>query len=183
MSMTLIETKTLGTAQAAIEFTSIPQTFTDLVVVTSLRSDYGFDGYDGIRLNFNNVTGNWSFRFLFGLGSGTPSSGTNGYSLSPNFAWVGNATDNFSATNTFGNSQIYIPNYAGATFKSVSVDAVSEDNRTAAVQFIGAALWSSTAAITQLKLAPGVGSNFMAGSTVSLYGILKGSDGIVTTSP
>ena len=180
--MTLIETKTLGTAAASIEFTSIPQDGTDLMVVTSLRSDYGSDGYDGIRLNFNNVTGNWSFRYLLGLGSGSPSSGTNGYGLSPNYAWVGNGTDNFSASNTFGNTSFYIPNYAGSTFKSVSSDAVSEDNRTASVQFIGAALWSNTAAITQLRLAPGVGTNWMAGSTVSLYKITKGTDGIVVVS-
>ena len=82
--------------------------------------------------------------------------------------------------NTFGNSVIYIANYAGSTYKSFSKDSITENNATAADQGVGAGLWSNTAAITSLSLT--VTSNMVAGSTFSLYGITKGSDGIVTTS-
>jgi hypothetical protein len=44
-----------------------------------------------------------------------------------------------------------------------------------------AGLWNDTTAITSLTLVPAAGS-FIAGSTVSLYKVTKGSDGIVTTS-
>jgi hypothetical protein len=61
------------------------------------------------------------------------------------------------------------------------VDTVSENNATAAFQRIIAGLNNSTAAITSINFFPSSG-NFVAGSTISLYGITKGSDGIVTTS-
>ena len=65
----------------------------------------------------------------------------------------------------------------------MSVDAVGENNATQAFQIISAGLWANTAAITSIQLIPqSGGGTFVADSTVSLYGITKGSDGIVTTS-
>jgi hypothetical protein len=86
-----------------------------------------------------------------------------------------------STSNTFASSSLYIPNYAGSNQKSSSLDDVAENNATASIQEIVAQLWADTAAITSITLTANSG-NFVVGSTVSLYGILKGSDGIVTTS-
>jgi hypothetical protein len=47
---------------------------------------------------------------------------------------------------------MYIPNYAGSSNKSVSIDAVTENNATAAEANLVAGLWSSTAAITSITL-------------------------------
>jgi hypothetical protein len=170
--MKLIESKTLGTAAASIEFTSIPQTYTDLVVLVSLRaSDTG--PWAGIE--FNGSAANFTRRALEGTGSSVSStSRTDGLN-----AIVQNPSD--STASTFSNSSIYIPNYTGSTAKSVSIDTISENNATAVVQAITAFLWNNTAAITSLTIRAQVG-NLVAGSTISLYGILKGSDGIVTTS-
>jgi hypothetical protein len=171
--MRLIETRTLASAQASIEFTSIPQDGTDLVVKASLRTSSG-TSYDEIRLSLNGSTSNRSSRYLFGSGSSTGSSTlTTGY--------VGNAPQNGLTANTFANTEIHLPNYTGSTNKSASADSVSEANQTEAYQLIVAFLWSQTAAITSLALTAGA-NNFVIGSTVSLYGVLKGSDGIVTTS-
>jgi hypothetical protein len=64
----------------------------------------------------------------------------------------------------------------------MSVDAVNENNATSAQQEIRAWLWSETSAITSLTISA-IGANQMvAGTTISLYKITKGSDGIVTTS-
>jgi hypothetical protein len=49
--MKLIESKTLGTAASSIEFTSIPQTFTDLVVLVSSRQT-GDSGGSQIGIRF-----------------------------------------------------------------------------------------------------------------------------------
>jgi hypothetical protein len=175
MTMTLIETKTLGTAQASLEFTAIPQTFTDLVVLTSLRS---VNDEALAILSFNGSTSNFSERFLRGSGSSVDSASF----TSGTFARIFGASGQSSQTaNTFGNSSIYIPNYTGSTNKSASGDGVNENNATSAMQIIVALLWSDTAAITSLAVAANAG-NLAIGSTVSLYGILKGSDGIVTTS-
>jgi len=176
--MKLIESKTLGTAQASIEFTSIPQTFTDLVLVLSTRQNTGgITGGDG-RMYFNDSTTGYSGRQLGGSGSSAFSEST---TAAGRFAGFLNGSA--STSNTFANTQIYIPNYTGSTNKSWSVDSVNEDNGTFAYQTIQASLWSNTAAITKITYSDVGGTNFAAGSMVSLYGVLKGSDGIVTTSP
>jgi hypothetical protein len=169
--MKLIETKTLGADAASIEFTSIPQTFTDLVLKVSGRLDAN---NTAIKIQFNNLTTNLSTRYLFGSGSAAQS-----FSDASNIFLYANSSTFTSST--FANSEVYIPNYSGATNKSVSVDAVTENNATAADMAIFAGLWADTSAITSIKLLPNSG-DFVTGSTVSLYGITKGSDGIVTTS-
>jgi hypothetical protein len=173
--MTLIETKVLGAAAASIEFTSIPQTFTDLVIVASGRSERtaGFEDY---LIAFNGSSANFSWRRLGGQGSGSP------YSDSGTTGRLGQINTDFATANTFGNLVAYIPNYTTATNKSVSVDHVTENNATQAFQEIIALLWSNTAAITSFTLTTTNGFNFKAGTIISLYGVLKGSDGIVTTS-
>ena len=172
MTMTLIETKTLGTAAAQIEFTSIPQDGTDLYITVSARTNAGND-LDTLLVKFNGVTTNQTSRMLRGTGSAVSSSSLTEIS----FAVVGNT----ATSNTFGNAAFYVPNYSGATNKSVSMDIVIEQNTTTAYQQLFAALWSSTAAITSFTVA-GQGTNLLTGSTVSLYKITKGSDGIVTVS-
>ena len=172
--MKLIESKTLATAAASIEFTSIPQDGTDLVILTSLRSAQTGVEHVEVFIAFNGSTSNFSARQLFGSGSSTGSSTpARQVGLLPGV----NAT-----SNTFNNGIIYIPNYTGSSHKSYSVDSVSESNATLAYQNILAGLWSDTSAITSLAITNTSGNNFVAGSTISLYKITKGSDGIVTTS-
>ena len=172
--MKLIETKTLGTAAASIEFTSIPQTFTDLVLLSSLR-DATVQESAGAGLTFNSNTSNRSGRQLVGFGNST------GSFVLTNFMIGGRVNGAGSTANTFASSSLYIPNYAGSNQKSSSLDDVAENNATASIQEIVAQLWADTAAITSITVTANSG-NFVVGSTISLYGILKGSDGIVTTS-
>jgi hypothetical protein len=179
--MILIESKTLGTNQASIEFTAIPDTFTDLVAVCSLRTTRTAAAFDNARIRLNGTTTGYSERNLLGSGSAASSQSGSGTA----FEFLNYTATNGGTSNTFGNSIVYIPNYTGSTNKSVSVDAVSENNGTQSAQSIGAGLWSNSAAITSITFLGGVNeftADLVAGSTVSLYGVLKGSDGIVTTS-
>jgi hypothetical protein len=176
--MKLIESKTLATAAASIEFTSIPQTYTDLVLVASLRNAGGNE----VFVRFNGDTGgNYSWRRLQGTGAAALSDSQASYGgYNAFFYFTYASTENSDTANTFGNGQLYIPNYTGSTTKSVSSDAVNENNATTARQAITAGLWNNTSAITSIAITGN--GNYAIGSTVSLYGILKGSDGIVTTS-
>jgi hypothetical protein len=172
--MKLIETKTLGTAAASIEFTSIPQTFTDLVLLSSLRSNHTVE--DAAFATINGLTTNQTVRILYGDGAAVGS-------VSQTRIRLAEAPGSTYTSNTFGNSHTYIPNYSSTTTaKSFSTDSVTENNATTSYQFISAQLWNSTAAITSLGFTPRFGTQWLAGSTISLYGITKGSDGIVTTS-
>jgi hypothetical protein len=173
MSFTLIETKTLGTAAASIEFTSIPQDFTDIVFLLSLRTSRT-ETDDPIEMRINGGATAISARMLRGSGSAASSI------TSTTDIYYGNAASN--TANTFDNASVYFPNYAGSTNKSFSVDGVMETNATSCFQFLTAGLWSNTSAITSVLFRSRTLNNLVAGSTVSLYGILKGSDGIVTTS-
>ena len=173
MTMKLIETKTLGAAAASIEFTSIPQTYTDLVVLVSCRTTTASVG-GLLDLTFNSQTSNRSSRNLLGDGASTSSA----TSTAMRGGRFNGAT---STSNTFSNSYLYIPNYAGASAKTSSVDGVIENNATDTRMDIVANLWNDTSAITSIKFTE-PGGDLVAGSTISLYGILKGSDGIVTTS-
>ena len=175
--MKLIESKTLGTAAASIEFTSIPQTYTDLVVVYAFRSDRGSPQFDdALNVVFNNSTTDYTNMELRGSGSASSSGTATGTSVFAGFIPAVEAT-----ASTFGSGGLYIPNYTAAVNKSVSTDSVLERNNSLAYQQIIASLWSNSAAITSVKLSANV-SNLIAGSTASLYGITKGSSGGVTVS-
>jgi len=175
----LIATTTLTTAQNQILFTSVPQTFTDLVLLVSNRSaGLATNIQLVLRLNGDASSSNYSFRRLFGDGVASQSNSGTGLS----YLAIGESSAGNSTANTFSNTAIYIPNYTSSANKRLLSDSVNENNATASFQVLNASLWADNSAITQLQLIDFGGNNFVSGSTASLYGILKGSDGIVTTS-
>ena len=162
-----ITTVTVGSGGAAtISFTSIPATFTDLLVQFSLRSDSG-SAADNAEITFNGSTTTYSSKRLYGSGSAAASDSSSTYTTSSFINGDG------ATASTFGNGIIYIPNYAGSTNKSFSIDAVNETNATAAFMGLYAHLWATTSAITSIQLKPNGGSLFKQYSTATLYGILK----------
>jgi len=171
--MTLVSTVTVGSGGAAtIEFTSIPQTGTDLLVVISGRGNAS-GVQQPIYMKFNSSGGTaYSERHLYGTGSTAASGSTSGNSEF-RFVYMGGTT---ATASTFSNTQIYIPNYSGSTNKSISVESTMENNATAGWQDIDAGLWANTAAITSITLTPDAAS-FVQYSTASLYTITKGSGG------
>lgn len=158
-------TVTVGAGGAAsIDFTSIPSTYTDLNLVVSSRSNNANVWSAGV-LSFNNSTANFTGRIVEGGDSVATSSSTTSIVINNSGA---NAT-----ANTFGSASIYIPNYAGSTNKSFSIDTVNESNQTTAVyQTLIAGLWSQTAAINRITFTVSGGS-FVQYTTASLYGISK----------
>jgi hypothetical protein len=167
-TMTLIEAKTLGSSTANVEFTSIPATYTDLLVKVSSRGDSG--GTD-LAIQFNGSTSSvYTTQRLYGTGSSTASSVATSTILINNMV----AQSSYTAS-TFGNGEIYIPNYTSSNAKSVSINGVTENNATASFQTLSAGLWNPAvqAAITSIKLMIDGGANFVQYSTFRLYGILK----------
>jgi hypothetical protein len=166
--MTLISTSVVGSGGAAsINFTSIPQTGTDLLVVVSIRADSG--GIDAAPfVKFNNDATGYSGRTILGNGTSRFSE------TKTNFTMV--QAGSTSTANTFGSGQIYIPNYAGSVNKSFSMETLGENNGTEAWMEMRAGLWSNTAAITSLSIYR-ADYNILQYSTASLYTILKGSGG------
>jgi hypothetical protein len=156
-----IASVTVGSGGAAnMDFTSIPATYTDLVIKISARGNNATE--TSINVSFNGSTANFSNRYV--QGNGAAASSAQAARL------VGQVTGTNVTANTFANSETYIPNYAGSTNKSFSTDTVTENNATTAYQNLSAGLWSNTAAINQITLTPASGA-FIQYSTATLYGI------------
>lgn len=155
---------TVGSGGAAsIDFTNIPQNYTDLKLILCSRTTRN-DVSDVVQIKFDGSATNISMRYLQGTGSGVSSSS------SATYIWS-RVDSALSTSNTFGNAEFYIPNYAGSTNKSVFVDGVSENNATEAYTNIVAGLWSNTTAITSISLSSANSENFVQYSTAYLYGI------------
>jgi hypothetical protein len=166
---TKIASVTVGSGGASsIDFTSIPSTYTDLVVKLSARDNRSGESVTDVLVKVNNSSSNLSDRRVYGNGSGAFSdnntTGRVGVEPAPN-----------STSSTFGNFEIYFPNYSGSTNKSYSSDAVSENNATLSFATLTAGLWSQTTAINQLTFYPAAAASFVQYSTATLYGVTNAS--------
>ncbi len=156
-----ISIQTVGTAVASITFSSIPQTYTDLVLIT----------------NTGNGSGDKSI--LVQLGNGSIDTGSN-YSTT---YLAGDGTDDFSgrlssqtsmiasrtSSSINSNGSIMLQNYSNTTtYKTM----LSRGNNASGIIALYAGLWRSTAAINTIKLSDESANNFSSGSTFNLYGIL-----------
>jgi hypothetical protein len=160
-----IASVTVGLLGAAnIDFTSIPSTYTDLLLVSSVRTTRAAY-HESLTMSFNGLTTNRTNCRIYADGTGAAST-------SDTTMYGSQAAGATATVNTFGNVATYIPNYAGSTYnKSSSNDSVSENNATNAFSALNANLWSSTAAITQITLTPENGGTIVQYSTATLYGI------------
>lgn len=164
----LISSNTVGVGGAAsVTFSSIPSTYTDLQIVASARGT-NTAAYQYALITFNSSTSGYSYKILEGNGAAGSSFGSaSDTSLQANIGTGSTAT-----ASVFGNFSLYIPNYAGSSNKSASVDTVGENNATTAYMALEAGLLANTAAITSITLT-GSTFPFVQYSTFYLYGISK----------
>ena len=154
-----IATQTLGTAAANITFSSIPSTYTDLVLVVSAKTN---TAAAQIYMTINGDSGsNYSRTVLFGTGS---SAGTvrnaNQTVLFADYYGIMNTTD-------YNADAFHFMNYANTTtFKTV----LGRTNLAGSGLDAIAHLWRSTSAINSI-LVGNYSYNFSIGTTFTLYGI------------
>lgn len=159
---TLIASSTVGAGGAAtVDFSSIPSTYTDLIVKYSARLNYATTAV-GIQFGFNGQAAGTSITGKTIQGSG---SSAGSYS-----AWQPNVDGASATSNTFASGEFYCPNYLSSNYKSFSSDSVQEDNSSTAYAEMHAALWSNTSAINRITITPNSGS-FVQYTTFYLYGI------------
>ena len=155
---------TVGTATNTISFSSIPATYTDLVVVISAPTTS--DGATPqFRFNGDTAT-NYSNTFLEGSGSSATSSReTSQTNIQLSFNVGGNSTNPST-------SIVHIMNYSNATtFKTLLARWNSASGGTYPGTAATVGLWRKTPeAISSMEIFVATG-NFAVGSTFSLYGI------------
>jgi hypothetical protein len=151
-----IQTQTVGTAVASVTFSSIPQTYTDLILVTSGTSTAGAQ----MTLRMNGATTNYSSIVLSGTGSSVDSRNITGLT----FIQLG-YNDYFTSSQT--NAITQIMNYTNTTtFKSV----LNRTNNAAVGVGYSVGLYRSTSAITTFDALP-INTTWAVGTIFTLYGI------------
>ena len=149
-------------------FTSIPTTYTDLVLVANVtyQSLGGSTGYPLIRVGNGTVdTGtSYSYRFIY---SDTGSVVTNGSGANSNFYnTIMNQTGTTQSTGIF-----HFQNYANTSIWKTIINRMNNGAITITGTSATACLWRSTSAINTIQFFDYSNYNFAAGSTLSLFGI------------
>jgi hypothetical protein len=158
---TLIASTTLASATGTVTFSSVPQTYTDLIIVSSRQQASAARLY--LRFN-NDGTSLYSDTWLSGEGA-TVYSGrdTSASAISLGGIWNG------TTTTTWATNITHIMDYANTTtFKSTYARDSNDKSGTGTAEII-IGLYRSTSAITTVNVVGG--SNFSIGSTFKLYGI------------
>jgi hypothetical protein len=174
MYQTLIGSTTVGVGgTSSVDFTSIPATFTDLMIVFSLREDTAtVANSPRVRLNGDTGANYITQRYLQGNGSAASSAGGTG---GQTFFFLNFASNGASSTtSTFSNGVMYFPNYTSSVAKVFIADSIVENNTSTGYSIIGTAQWSGTAAISSISI---YNATYVQHSTIYLYGTLKGSGG------
>jgi hypothetical protein len=152
---TPLATTTLTSAQNTVTLSSIPSTYTDLLLVVNGTSSASQAAY----LYFNNDTAtNYSATYLYGTGS----SAISGRTTSDTRIY----TCDFTTTQSQIISQIM--NYANTTTYKTEINRGGGAGLDT-VASVG--LWRSTSAINRIDIFLASSATFSIGSTFSLYGI------------
>jgi hypothetical protein len=163
---TQIATYTFPSTLGIYTFSSIPQTYTDLVVVISANCAAAGTTYANLQMNLNgDSANNYSYCHMYGDGS---SAYSDRYSNNGQ-AWGGYFN---STSGVYSNIILNVMNYSNtSTYKNI----ISRGNygtrgtTTTNPTELAVSSWRNTAAVTSLTIG---GANIGAGSTFTLYGIL-----------
>ena len=152
-----IATYTATTNVSSFDFTSISGTYTDLVIVASLKNNTGA-GYN-LYMRFNSDSGsNYSTTELYGTGSAAGSGRGSNQTIAQAIK---------SDNSNFSTSVVSIQNYSNSTTYKTLISRTNPSSATSAY----VTLWRSTAAITSINFSAESPSSIVSGSTVTLYGI------------
>lgn len=169
----LISSQTLGASATGISFTSIPATYTHLELVLHLRSDNaGLNDAAIIRFNSDSTAANY-----FSL-RGTITHSATLATLETLGATTGGILANAALGNTatgghFGIFRVLITRYSAAVKHTLTYDGFRLQGTTSGTlqRTFGGGIHTGTSAITRIDIIPNLGSNWVAGSQVSLIGL------------
>lgn len=168
---TLIEKIVLTSDQANITFSTIPASYTDLILKFSGQTA-NTGSRDDMKITLNSNTGSSYFcRRIFNIDGNTSLSNQN-TSGAPTDINLGAVTGTGATSNTFGVMEFYIGNYAQAIYKPIMCFWSAPNNSTT-VNMYGKAymLYQSNTAISTIKLESKAAHNIKQYSTAYLYGI------------
>jgi hypothetical protein len=163
---TALANVTLGSSAASVTFSSINQSYRDLVLVINGYAS-GNNGGDAVNVRFNGDSGNnYNQVRMGGDGSSTFSNSAANQNVSEIGRFFGSISSNTSPVSIIANIMDY-----SATDKHKT--AISRSNAAMTNGLVDATCirYASTSAITSFVLTVALGSNFVAGSSFALYGV------------
>lgn len=173
-----IQTATVsGGGQGTLQFTNIPQTYTDLLIFGSVRDSRTNDAtnYTTIQLNGSTTT-SWLFRGWSGQGSNgivgaEQGSGSNGVVGQPI-----TIPTNMATSNSFSNWSLLIPNYTSTNNKALIAESGNESIQGAMIGTSFSGIYYQLAsAITSIQFGISFtgsgGGTYQTNSSITLYGI------------
>jgi hypothetical protein len=170
-TFTLISSTVLGSTTSSITFSSIPQTYTDIVLKMSVRTTNA-GALDQLQLILNNDTtgGLASERVMYTDYQSSLATNTSTGSTWTSIYTAGNG----GTANTFGHAEIYIPNYTSSVSKPFSAISAQERNLSDPV-YMGyvSSLYRNSTGITRIDVNSYNAASLGAGSSFYLYGIKK----------
>ena len=164
----LISSSILTSNESSVTFGNLDQyssTYKHLQLRIVGRTDRGSQSGDVVVVRFNGDSGsNYAYHYLSGNGSSVGSTG----SSSQTEIWLWRLSASDETASSFGAMVMDITD-AYAT-KNKTIRALSGKTGGVSEIFLGSGLWNSTASVTSISLDQ-LGSNFVAGSRFSLYGM------------
>lgn len=163
-TMTLIQETVLSSPASSVTFTSIPQTYKDLVLeLSNCNHSYAGSGavYDQFAQFNSDTANNYSNTKIYGESTYAISTrNSNNASIAGTYPM---------ASSGIGVSVMHVMSYASTSVYKTTLlrDSVSPSAVTANV-----GLWRSTAAINSIRIGPSGSYTMSAGTTVRLYGLV-----------
>jgi hypothetical protein len=162
--MVLIQKQALVAPAATVTFSAIPQTYTNLLLVSSGTNDTG--ATQNLSIEFNGDTTQADYSYSYAI--------TNNGTLVGGFSYSAAGVLTGISTNSGGsNSRATITNYSSTTVNKVvesTFMCININPNTSAISGTAGGVWNSNAAITSIVAALASG-NFAAGTVFSLYGL------------
>jgi hypothetical protein len=168
-----IETITLtNNNYSNIIFGGIPQTYTDLVVVCSVRANRNAT-FDNLLVKLNNNYFEY-WRVLQGRGTQVFTFASSGGGS--DVGYLGTTNTSTSTADTFSNTSFYIANYTSSGPKPWFSDSIAENYASgaqSAYQDYVSGVSNLSAGISSIDIFTETSTALLSGSKFSLYGIKK----------
>jgi len=158
-----IQTYTAASAQDTITFSSIPSTYTDLILISHIVPVNNGAAYLGIR--FNDSASGYVFGGSYWTGGSSTTRGVYGGTDSQ-IEIIGNQFQSFGAFTVHSDIFDYI---STSVYKTALTHIRTVDNTSRSL----ATTWTSTNAISKITIKTNIAACIGSGSMFTLYGILR----------
>ena len=163
---------TLAGSGTSVTFSSIPSTYKHLQIRYIYREGNASSGNQNLGLQLNaDASASYAYHYLYGDGSAASAGGS---SAQTSIVLLGAGPGNNATASVFGAGVIDIHDYS-STSKAKTVRSFHGcDLNTASTNWtaeLASGLWTSTAAVSSIKVLAASASGFASGTTFALYGV------------